>query len=336
MKVEKKINELIELGKRERVFTKGAGGICSETEIILGKKNRNIFFDLASLTKVILTFSLVFRFLNEKFSLDDKIGEFLPVFGPAKDIKIEELLFHTSGLPSWKPFYKSTNPENPDFAKIREKILSCVPIYRRGERLYSDIGFMWLGFLIEKLTGLPIYEAFYHFFPEMAGKIFYIPSGKEVEKKKFAPTGYCGWRKRRIRGEVNDENAYALGGIAGHAGCFSAIDGVCYFCQEILKGFNGKSLLYPVSKLESFIREINGKKVLLGWDYPEGEKSTAGKYFSDFTIGHLGFTGTSIWIDIKRRFGVVLLTNRTIYGRNNMKINAFRRLFHNEILRGLI
>lgn len=336
LKIEDKINGLIERGRTEKIFTRGAGGICFEDSLIISEKNRELFFDLASLTKVIVTFPLILRLFNDKISIDDEIGNYLPVLQPARDIKISELLFHTSGLPSWKPFYKDTDPKNPDVIKIRERVLKSVPLHRRGNRLYSDIGFMWLGFLIEKLTGLSLSDAFNSFFPEFARRIFFIPLYKEVDKKEFVPTGYCSWRKRRIRGEVHDENAYALGGIAGHAGCFSTIEGVCYFCQEVLKGFRGKSNLFPLSKLEIFVKEKDEKKILPGWDYPEGENSTAGRYFSDFTIGHLGFTGTSIWIDIKRGIGVVLLTNRTIYGRDNRKINPFRRLFHNELLRDII
>jgi len=336
LKIEEKINELIEKGREEKVFTRGTGGICFEDEVIFSEKDWELFFDLASLTKVMVTFPLILRFLNEKISIDDEIGNYLPVLEPSKDIKISELLSHTSGLPSWKPFYNDTDPKNPDVSKMKDKILRCIPLRRRGNRLYSDIGFMWLGFLIENLTGLSLSDAFNSFFPELARKIFYIPVNTEVEKKRFVPTGYCSWRKRRIRGEVNDENAYALGGIAGHAGCFSTIEGVCYFCQEVLKGFKGKSVFFPLSKLEIFVKEIKKKKVLIGWDYPEGENSTAGRYFSDFTIGHLGFTGTSLWLDIKRGIGVVLLTNRTIYGKNNQKINSYRRLFHNELVRAII
>jgi len=336
LKVEEKIDELIQRGRDEKVFTRGAVGICFEETVIVGERNRDCFFDLASLTKVLVTFPLILRLLNEKISIDDEIGNYLPVPGPAKDIKISELLSHTSGLPSWKPFYKDTDPENPDVKRIRERIMMTVPLHKRGSRLYSDIGFMWLGFLIETLTGLSLSDAFGFFFPEFARKIFFIPLHAEVDKKKFVPTGYCSWRKRRIRGEVHDENAYALGGIAGHAGCFSTVEGVCYFCQEMLRGFNGKSQVFPLSKLEIFVKEKDEKKVLLGWDYPEGVKSTAGRYFSDFTIGHLGFTGTSIWIDIKRGIGVVLLTNRTIYGKNNQKINSYRRFFHNELVRAII
>jgi CubicO group peptidase (beta-lactamase class C family) len=336
LKVEEKINKLIEKGIEEKVFTRGAGGICIGDSLIISEKNREYFFDLASLTKVMVTFPLILRLLNEKILIDDEIGNYLPVLPPAKDIRISELLSHTSGLPSWKPFYKDTDPKNPDVEKIRERILMAVPLHKRGSRLYSDIGFMWLGFLIEALTGLSLSDAFRSFFPELSQKIFFIPVTEEVDKKKFVPTGYCSWRKRRIRGEVHDENAYALGGIAGHAGCFSTIEGVCYFCQEVLKGFRGKSGLFPLSKLEIFVKEKDGRKILLGWDYPEGETSTAGKYFSEFTIGHLGFTGTSIWIDIKREIGVVLLTNRTVYGKNNKKINPFRRLFHNELIRDII
>lgn len=336
MKIEQKINELIEMGKREGVFTRGVGGVCDEKKIIVSKKDSELFFDLASLTKVLVTFPLILTLLNKKLSIDDEIGEYLPVFGPAMDIKIWELLSHTSGLPSWKPFYKHSDPKNPDVEEIKKMVLKSIPIHKRGKRLYSDIGFMWLGFLIEKLIGLSLSEGFDFYYPTFSKKIFYIPIKKEFDKKKFVPTGYCLWRKRRTRGEVYDENAYALGGIAGHAGCFSTIEGVCHFCQEVLRGFNGKSETFPLSKLEIFLREINGKKIIIGWDYPEGENSTAGRYFSDFTIGHLGFTGTSLWLDVKRGIAVVLLTNRTIYGRNNKKINPFRRSFHNELLRDII
>lgn len=337
MKIEKKMDALLERGKKERVFTKAAASVCTVDEIwVSGGKEKALFFDLASLTKVVATFSMLLKFLGNKLSAEDHIGDYLPVVSPLRDVKIIELLTHTSGLPSWRPFYRFTSPENPSPEEVKKKVMATVPIRRRGERLYSDIGFMLLGFLIEKLGGGSLSLTLNSIFPREGERaIFYLPRPAD-EKDKFVPTGYCAWRKRRLRGEVHDENAYALGGEAGHAGCFSTIYGVSLFCQEILRGFRGKSSLFPLSKLDSLIMEREGRKILAGWDYPEGERSTAGRYFSEFTIGHLGFTGTSLWIDIKRETGIVLLTNRTIYGKNNPKINPFRRLFYNEIMRDII
>jgi CubicO group peptidase (beta-lactamase class C family) len=212
-----------------------------------------------------------------------------------------------------------------------------------GGTLYSDLGFMVLEWIVEERAGMPMHLFLdRHFYrPLLLTKTFLSNDSISTRFKEdqFAATEDCPWRGKMIRGSVHDENAYAVGGYSGHAGLFGTAEEV-YALVNLLKDqlFWGRSgYIKPETIREFFTRQdlVDGSTWALGWDTPSPENSSSGKYFSDKTVGHLGFTGTSIWIDLERDVVVIFLTNRIHPTRNNEKIKAFRPRVHDLIMEEL-
>ncbi|MGH7961648.1 MAG: serine hydrolase, partial [Candidatus Binatia bacterium] len=152
----------------------------------------------------------------------------------------------------------------------------------------------------------------------------------------FAPTEQCPWRKRLLCGEVHDDNAYAMGGVAGHAGLFSTVDDVNQLVSCLLACYRGESTWLPSALVREFWTRddrVPGSTWALGWDTPSPHGSSAGEFFSPHSIGHLGFTGASLWIDLDRQVQVIVLSNRVHPRRDNEKIKAFRPVLHDAIMR---
>ncbi|TWI68212.1 CubicO group peptidase (beta-lactamase class C family) [Desulfobotulus alkaliphilus] len=296
-------------------------------------------FDLASLTKVLGTTPVLMHLVAEgRISPEDRLCSYLPEWRGDKareGIRIHHLLQHTSGLPAHRPFYQELEavPESlrreERLRLIRNIPLECCP----GQRtLYSDLGFMLLKEVVENVTG----EAF-------GGRVMAaLPPG--AEKKIFFPvpgggagvdcacTGESPVRKRRLTGEVHDENAAFIGGVDGQAGLFGTASGVGEVGQALVEAWHGMSLWLPASVLHRFIFWPEDGKRPLGFDRPSGTVSSCGSLFSKSTAGHLGFTGTSLWMDMKKKIVVVLLSNRVYYGDLNWKIRSFRPRFHDCVM----
>jgi serine-type D-Ala-D-Ala carboxypeptidase len=302
-------------------------------------------YDLASLTKVIVTTAAAMLLYDRGvLSLDTPLGEILPAFvigmapGSGKDrVTLRSLLAHSSGLPGYvRLFEQHHSPE----AVLRAALGLPLDVPPDSRVEYSDIGFILLGKALEVLAG-DILSRFFH--REIAAPLgletacFNPPPGW---RSQIPPTeNDTTFRHRIIQGEVQDENCFALGGIAGHAGLFANAADVLRFATCILaKGRTsaGKELFQPETVQLFTMRRTTppGTARTLGWDTPT-PPSSSGKFFSAASIGHLGYAGTSLWIDPVRNLAVVLLTNRTWPDRANDAIRVVRPAFHDAIAEDL-
>jgi CubicO group peptidase (beta-lactamase class C family) len=251
---------------------------------------RGTWFDLASLTKVLFTAPAILRLVAEgRFRLDDVLATAIPDLrqydpaAPERHLTFRNCLSHQTHLPAVEPLY--TYGQDP--ATLRAFILQRV--WKAGPPVYSDINFMLLGIAIERLTGLPLGEQ------SLATGLSFRPDPEQT-----AATERCTWRGRVMRGEVHDENAFALGGAAGHAGLFGTADGVLNAALGLLRS--------PDPQLGGQ-RTPQSQTRTLGWEIRHDAWS-GGTACSADTIGHTGFTGTGLWIDFRRGVAWTLLTNR--------------------------
>lgn len=316
----------------------------------------NTVFDIASLTKVVATTTAIMILIKEgRTSLENKISEFIPEFNceEKKNITIRHLLNHCAGLPDWLPLYMDLlekQKTTSDFFKYKGKqyIYSRVnkePLVYAPEESYkySDIGFIILGEIIEIVCrkDLDKYCEEKIFKPLSLSATFYnnlFEPALILEQKNlfFASTENCPWRKKILEGEVHDDNAYAMGGIAGHTGVFSTGMDLHRFTKEILKCYSGDGSFIPQRTVREFLTRqdiVRGSSWALGWDTPSPDISTSGHYFSEKSAGHLGYTGTSIWIDLEREIIVILLTNRVHPTRENKSIARFRPEIHDLVMK---
>lgn len=252
------------------------------------------WFDLASLSKVIATTPMILKLAEEgRLDLDRPLTDAIPDLrqydvanAAERRLTFRDCLMHRTFLPAVEPLY--TYGDDP--ARLRAFVLQRE--WRHGPPVYSDINFILLGIAIERLTGAPLSA-----WPLGEGLRFGPPPGPAVA------TEHCHWRGRVMRGEVHDENAFALGGAPGHAGLFGTIDGVLGFARALLDG----SLLSPAMIAE--VRSADERHRSCGWERAFPGWHGGGACSAD-TIGHTGFTGTGLWIDFERRLGWALLTNR--------------------------
>ena len=268
-----------------------AGAAQWEPEPVpLGRKT---WFDLASLTKVIFTTNEILRLVESgRIGLDDPLTALIPDLrqydanAPERRLTSGQCLSHQTHLPAVEPLY--TYGQDPE--TLRAFVLQRV--WTPGPPVYSDVNFILLGIALERATGGPLDAV-----PLLAGLTF------RPDPNACAATERDPWRGRVIRGEVHDENAFALGGAAGHAGLFGTVDGVLDFALSLLDG----SALSPAGTVG--IRTRLSPTRTLGWE-ARHPGWTGGEACSDDTIGHTGFTGTGLWIDFSRGVAWTLLTNR--------------------------
>ncbi|MEK6802221.1 MAG: serine hydrolase [Nitrospirota bacterium] len=314
-------------------------------------------YDLASLTKVLATTTALLLLMQRgKLTLDDRIDRILiELQGSAVgSATLRQLLTHSSGLPGWRPYYERLVLLDAVWSgfqgasSAREAVLGYIAqeelIYERGSRsLYSDLGFMLLGWAVERLAG----ESLDQFCNSQiyrsleAQPLAYIPRGSQampaasLESHAIAPTEDDPWRGRTLCGEVHDENAFALGGVAGHAGLFGGARAVLAVAKAWMDGRRGKTgLLRPelVTLFTTRQQGVPNASWALGWDTPSAP-SSSGTRFTPESFGHLGYTGTSLWIDPVKELEVVLLSNRVHPTRKNERIKTFRPLIHDLICR---
>ncbi|HSL89716.1 MAG TPA: serine hydrolase domain-containing protein [Ignavibacteriaceae bacterium] len=306
----------------------------SDAQVITDKS----IFDLASLTKVIVTTTAAMICIDRGlFSLDDKVVKFVPEFGAngKENITIRNLLLHNSGLVAWRKFYGRGLDE---FSVIKEIYESSLEFETGTKTVYSDLGIITLGKIIEIVTGLKLDEFSEKeiFTPLNMISTFYNPL--DSLKRLCAPTEQDNyWRNKLLQGEVHDETAAMLGGIAGHAGLFSTTDDLAKFMTMIMnKGIYENKKILDNRTLEMFTKkQTNQSSRGLGWDTKSEKGSSAGDLFSANSFGHTGFTGTSIWADPERNLFVVFLTNRVYPSRDNTKIISFRPKLHNEVINSI-
>ncbi len=298
-------------------------------------------FDLASLTKPLATTPACLILVQEgRLELDRPLSQYLDLAPHLGSLTPAHLLTHTSGLPAWRPFYQDLTgvPFPRKSARLTRLLNETKLEYKPGTSpLYSDLGFMLLQLLIEEISGLSLAEfAARAVFEPLGARLGFIvlPDGPGPGGRGIAASEHCPWRKKLLQGEVNDENAWAMGGISGQAGLFGNVESVFWLLDRLLNSLkpqSGPGLLNPETAGLILSNPFSGQPRTLGFDRPARENSSAGKLFDKSAIGHLGFTGTSLWLHPETGLTVILLTNRTIFGRDNLKIRQFRPMIHNLI-----
>jgi CubicO group peptidase (beta-lactamase class C family) len=308
-------------------------------------------FDLASLTKVVATTTVAMTLVDEgKLDLDAPVRGIVPGFaGGAKDaIRVRQLLTHSGGLLWWAPLYEELRGGEAYLERILEMDLD----YEPGTKMvYTDLGLILLGAVLERAGGAPLetLAAQRVFGPLGMRETRYVPS--VTLRPRIAPTERDGWRGRVLVGEVHDENAFALGGVAPHAGLFSTAGDLSRFAQALLNGgvLDGQRIVSE-DTVALFTRRagLEGSTRALGWDTPTDETgersstprqpgySTAGSLFSPRSFGHTGFTGTSMWMDPERELFLILLTNRVHPTRENRAIGRIRPRLADAVVRALV
>ncbi len=294
--------------KGAAVFEKGFGRLSWSSNSTSVDAQRTIY-DVASLSKVVGTTTAIMILYDEKkIGLDDPVVNYIPTFGGGdKDrVTIRQLLTHTSGLPAGRDIWRIA--QTP--LEARALVLSTNLEGRPGAQyIYSDLGADVLGLIIEVVAGEPLDKFLTRrvFEPLGMNETFYRPN--DSLRYRIAPTEVTPPRGYPLRGEVHDENAYALGGVAGHAGLFSTAADLSVFAQMMLNGgeYNGVQIITKPT-VELFTSRSFGHRAL-GWDTAEGDYGS-GRYLGAAAYGHTGFTGTSMWIDPEREMFVILLTNR--------------------------
>jgi CubicO group peptidase (beta-lactamase class C family) len=348
---------------REGIFPGAAAGFLIENEKKREKKkwafgftddekrdkvNITTYYDLASLTKPFVTvLSLLVLFERKKIDLETNINQLIKFDIPydKKEICIGDLMGHKSGLPGYRPYYeellkiKGTGARKE---KIVEYIINEELDYETGStHIYSDLGFILLGEIVEKISKKPLDM----FWTEevlkpmkLQKKFIFRPAQNNVSYKILAATEKCPWSGKMLKGIVHDENCRALGGVAGHAGLFGTVEGVLDLCGNLLRQWQGKEKHphYSSENLRKVFRRKKDSTWCYGFDTPSSIHSSSGRYFSDQSVGHLGFTGTSFWIDLSRGIAIALLTNRVHPSRKDERIKQFRPLFHDIIMKQVL
>ncbi len=338
---------------------------------------RCVRFDLASLTKPLVTAPLCMTAIEKGLlDLEDPLSKFFPGRVPEdkKTITVRSLLSHSSGLPAWAPFYlelvKLPCAERDEAlaAMILNTPLDTPPGMAAN---YSDLGFMLLGLILERIFGAsldalardllfsPLSIEELHFCPLEAGATpsaaaqappspaAILQAGNLAVAPAAAATQFCPWRKRLLSGEVDDENGWALGGVAGHAGLFGTARGVFQFLSFLwglyegdAHDFSSASALHPAitaRTLRTFWTRSGKSDWCLGFDTPSRKGySSTGRFFTQDTVGHLGFTGVSFWLDLEKRILIILLTNRVHPTRQNDEIRQFRPVLHDLVMKELL
>lgn len=302
------------------------------------------YYDLASLTKVIFTTqALVWAFEKGMWKLEDKIKDKLPWF-PFEDVKVIECMNHSSGLAWWSPFYQKIDLDQSVGKRWEslKKEIAGLPREKQEKAVYSDVGFLVLGFYLEALFEKSLLEVWTQTKAELFARLSldFHPGNKPSQPQKFyAPTERNDWRGKTLQGEVHDDNAWALGGVSSHAGLFGSIDDVSWFglfLRSQLKGISKTVIRQKTAQLFCARSLPLGKgDWALGYMMPTPGASSCGTYFSPYSVGHTGFTGTSMWYDPAQDLLVVVLSNRVLFGRDNKEFASLRPQIHNWVVEGL-
>jgi serine-type D-Ala-D-Ala carboxypeptidase len=316
--------------------------------------NGETLFDLASLTKLFTTAAFMILVEQGKISVDDPVRSVLPEFNGVRPIQPYEnpldwdktvsvtdepgtvdagnvtfrnLLAHNSGLPAWRAF-----KDQPDAESAIQLALGTFFSYPTGERVvYSDVGLILLGLAVSRLTRKALDETIYQYVTKPLGlRAHFRPVAPLQSIQNIVPTEFCKWRGRRIVGEVHDESAWRLGGVAGHAGLFAHARDVAAFGQSFLDA----SLLRrgTIAEMTQLQAEFDGTRRGLGFALWSPDPEASSNPFSPSTFGHTGFTGTCLWIDPERELVVAFLTNDVYGGREGRGIATLRVQIHRAIV----
>jgi beta-N-acetylhexosaminidase len=303
-------------------------------------------YDIASLTKVVATATLVAKLAEGDFpvplDLDARIDRYLPEWAAnpqqkewRSKVTVRHLLTHTSGLPPFKEYWRTSKGKQDTLSRIFAEPLDYEP---GTKEVYSDLGIILMAEIVERLTGRTLDDLAkaYIFDPLKMSDTMFRPPKKLWPQ--IAPTEIDNnLRHRLIQGEVHDENAFAMGGVSGHAGLFSTAPDLASFCQMLLNGgsyAHERILRRATVALFTVPQQLSNGTRTLGWAVPT-EGGSSGHFFSAHSFGHTGFTGTSMWIDPDRDLFVVLLTNRVHPTRENQKIAQVRPALHDAVMESL-
>jgi CubicO group peptidase (beta-lactamase class C family) len=296
--------------------------------------SEDTIFDLASLTKVIATAPMVMQQVERgALGLDDPVARHLSQWRGAdrEHVSIRDLLGHCGGLTSYLPFFR----DHRGRAEFEHAICALPLEYQpRTKSIYSDLGFMLLAFILENAGVAPFADRFATLLGQMAivERLQFNPPPQW--RRETAPTEQDSWRGRLLIGEVHDENAWALGGAAGHAGLFGTSAAVGGYARHILQVLEGRTGAFSRDTVRAFVArrtDVPASSRALGWDTML-PTSSCGTRMSARAFGHVGFTGTSLWIDPDRGLYVVFLTNRVHPSRANDRILQVRPALHDAIL----
>jgi serine-type D-Ala-D-Ala carboxypeptidase len=318
-------------------------------------------FDVASLTKPFATTIAIMLLVQEKkIRLDDQVTRVIPMYGVlGKSLTtFRHLLNHSAGLPAWKPYFeeiiKAEKSGRINFVASRAAKNHVFELIHRdksvstpgSQSLYSDLGFIILGESVEILTGntldgfcqerifkpLGLHSTGFVDLTQRRGRRF------QAGEPNIAPTENCPWRKKILCGEVHDDNCYAMGGVAGHAGLFSSVHDIHGLLVRLDQCLRGEDRFIAQPLVTEFLtreKPVEQSTFALGWDTPSAARSSSGSRFSPHSVGHLGFTGCSIWWDLEKNAHVILLSNRVHPTRKNEKIKDFRPRIHDLVMSAL-
>ena len=328
----------VEVGCADRVRWQAAAGRLSYAADASPTTPATVF-DLASLTKVIATTSLLLDHVEHgRLALTDRLAARLPDWCGAdrETVTIADLLAHASGLTAHLALFR----DHVGRADFQPGICGLPLEYPpRTASLYSDLGFILLGFVLEDADAgagpRPLARQFARLAADLdLGDLRFLPP--DDWRPRTAPTGLSAWRGRQLVAEVHDDNAWALGGAAGHTGLFGSVDAVGRFAQLVLRTLAGEHGLTRPDLLRAFVRRtsVPGSSRALGWDTML-PTSSCGRRLSASAIGHTGFTGTSLWIDPELDLYVVLLTNRVFPSTDNEAIQTIRPALHDAVVDAL-
>jgi CubicO group peptidase (beta-lactamase class C family) len=319
---------------------------------------RDTIFDLASLTKVMATTTAIMLLVEEgSIALDDPVAKTLPTFADRgkEAVTIRHLLCHAAGLKPWRAFHELLiqkerktgerllgTPEGREW--ILDRVLRSGLVHEPGQAaVYGDLDFIVLAALVEAVSKQS-FDAFCEsrIFTRLGladTRFFPIPvdgsqAAPDTVRRRVAATENCPWRERIVWGEVHDPNASAMGGVAGHAGLFSTADDVMRFARCFVDAWYDRSDALPPARVREFSERQHlpeSSDWALGWDTPTPGASSSGRHFSAHSVGHLGFTGTSLWIDLEREAIVVILTNRIHQVAKRSRFEL-RPILHDAIL----
>ncbi|WP_426749977.1 serine hydrolase domain-containing protein [Myxococcus sp. Y35] len=355
--------QAVVLHRGVQVFGGVAGNVSGDTR-----------FDLASLTKVISTTSLFLRLWTEgKVGPETLVSRYFPGT-PVGDagVTVADLLYHRSGLPPFVPFFAQALTAHPELlnadcpsalrARVRDEVIqaaAATPLAAepRTRAAYSDVGFILLGEILSRAAGAPLDTLFsshvaeplglsarFHRLTDFPADAVPAPTGA-TRPREPAPGQEGMWKDVPTQptrpGEVDDDNAWVMDGVAGHAGLFGTAVDVARFGQAVLEGCAGGAILAPGPLWHRALATdplVEGSTRSMGFDSPSEGVSSAGHYLGDTppgAVGHLGFTGTSLWVDLRRSLVVALVTNRVANGRQETRIRDFRPLFHDFVVEAL-
>lgn len=312
---------------------------ASPTRISL---TRETVFDLASLTKPLATVPALLSLMKEGgLSWNSNLEQIFPgkISDDKKNITIKQLMSHCSGLPAHKDYFKKLLrvKESERKKTVCSWILEEKLIYHPGtDFVYSDLGFMLLGFIIEKISAKNLEEYIREKIYRPLGlhsNLFFAEKRRE-KREVYAATSACPWTAEMLSGRVHDDNCRAMGGVGGHAGLFGTIDGVVQWCEHLLSQVKGRERhpSYGNDFLIKAVTKEGNPPWAPGFDTPSAAGSSSGRFLSPASFGHLGYTGTSFWIDPQKELIIVLLTNRVHQGNSNALIRKFRPLFHDTVM----